>query len=41
MFYYQRVVDGWNGLPAEIAEAKSLNVFKTKLDDYFKDNNIY
>ena len=40
-FYSQRVVDGWNGLPAEVAEAKSLSVFKTKLDDYFKDNNIY
>ena len=28
--YSQCVIDGWNSLPAEVAEAKSFSVFKRK-----------
>jgi hypothetical protein len=39
-YFAHRVVDSWNRLPAEVVEAKSIDVFKNKLDSYFKDNNI-
>ena len=39
-FYSQRVIDPWNKLPSEVVEARSLNMFKNKLDTYFIHNNI-
>ena len=34
-FFNQRIIEHWNGLPAEIVEAKSLNSFKEKVDNHF------
>jgi hypothetical protein len=31
-FFSQRVIDRWNNLPAEIAEAPTMNSFKNRLD---------
>ena len=36
-FFSNRAVTKWNNLPSEIVEAKSLNVFKNKLDCFYKD----
>jgi len=33
-FYSNRVVNSWNALPAEIKDAKSLNMFKNMLDSH-------
>ena len=33
-FYSVRVADGWNGLPAEVRDQKSVNAFKNALDRY-------
>ena len=32
-FFSQRVVNGWNGLPSYVVEAKSVNAFKNRLDN--------
>ena len=34
-FFSMRIVNIWNGLPASIVEAPSLNSFKSRLDHYF------
>ena len=31
-FFSQRIVNKWNGLPAEVVKAESLNAFKNSLD---------
>ena len=36
MFFSNRVVDQWNALPNDVVTAKSLNIFKNKLDNYYK-----
>ena len=36
-FFTNRIINKWNGLPAEVVEAKSLNCFKNKIDFYYKD----
>ena len=38
MFFSNRVVDQWNTLPHDVVTAKSLNIFKNKLDTYFTTN---
>ena len=35
--FSQRVINNWNLLPSTIAEAPSLNIFKNRLDEYWKD----
>ena len=35
-FFAVRIVNEWNSLPADIAEAPSLNSFKARLDKYFE-----
>ena len=37
MFFTNRVVDIWNCLPLEALNAKSLNIFKNKIDSFLKD----
>ena len=36
-FFTQRIVDRWNSLPAEVAEAPSLNAFKNRVDLFMRD----
>ena len=35
--FSQRVLNNWNLLPSTIGEAPSLNIFKNRLDEYWKD----
>ena len=35
--FSQRVVNVWNRLPSYIVEAESINSFKNKLDDYWRN----
>ena len=35
VFFSQRVVNLWNGLPASVVEADSVNGFKNRLDAYW------
>ena len=35
--FSQRVVNDWNNLPADIVEAPSLNIFKNRLDEFWRD----
>ena len=36
-FFTQRVISEWNSLPSFIVDASSVNSFKRKLDDFWKD----
>ena len=36
-FFTQRIVDRWNSLPVEVAEASSLNAFKNRVDLFMRD----
>ena len=35
--FYCRVVDLWNSLPSTLVDAPTLNTFKNRLDDHWKD----
>ena len=37
-FFSQRVVNAWNALPQEVVNAKSTNQFKSKIDQFWKEN---
>jgi len=37
-FFSQRVVNGWNELPANVVEAETVNSFKNRLDDHWRDS---
>ena len=39
-FFSFRVVDLWNSLPAEVVESPNINIFKNRLNYYWKDNPI-
>ena len=38
-FFTVRVVRAWNDLPEKVKEAKSVNAFKTALDNWIKNNH--
>jgi hypothetical protein len=33
--FSQRVVNTWNNLPASVAEANTVNIFKSRIDSYW------
>ena len=37
-YFSQRVIDQWNGLPINLVTAPSLNVFKSRLNKFWKDH---
>ena len=39
-FFYVRTIKTWNELPKEIVHAKSIDSFKNKLDEAWKDLSI-
>ena len=39
-FYYHRVAETWNNLPRTVVEAESINSFKNRLDDAWKDHQL-
>ena len=39
-FFTNRVIDDWNKLPAGVVGSPSVQTFKTRLDKYYKTNNI-
>ena len=38
--FYQRVVDTWNKLPANVEESKTVNMFKSQLNTHWKNLDI-
>ena len=38
MFFSNRVVNNWNGLPDLVVESDSVNQFKNRIDKYFSDS---
>ena len=38
--FSQRTVNEWNKLPGECVKATSVNMFRNKLDDYFKRTRL-
>ena len=37
-YFSQRVIDQWNGLPINLVTAPSLNAFKSRLNNFWKDH---
>ncbi len=40
-FFTQRVVDVWNSLPSDVVNSASVNIFKNRLDKFWKNQDIY
>ena len=38
--YYHRIVKMWNELPNDVVTSKNINVFKNKLDEFWKDHPL-
>ena len=36
-YFVNRIIKKWNSLPSNVVEATSINDFKNKFDNYFKD----
>ena len=39
-FFSQRVVNAWNKLPQHVVDAPSINSFKNRLDNLWKDMDV-
>ena len=39
-YFTNRVVEDWNRLPKPVVESKNVEMFKNRLDKYYKENNI-
>ena len=39
-FFYQRVVNTWNSLPLKAVNASSVIVFKTHVDNLYRDHQF-
>jgi hypothetical protein len=39
-FFTCRVIDDWNRLPQTVVESKNVEMFKNRLDKFYKENNI-
>ena len=39
-FFTNSIVKHWNALPNDVVNSSSINMFKNRLDKYFKNNNI-
>ncbi len=37
-FFFNRVVNIWNGLPARVVDCNTIETFKNRLDKYLKNN---
>ena len=37
-FFFNRIVNLWNGLPRDVIESNTVNTFKHRLDKYFASN---
>ena len=40
-FFTQKVVDVWNCLPSEIINSVLVNIFKSRLDKFWKNQEMY
>jgi len=40
-FFSSRVINSWNGLPQDVIEATSVNMFKNRLDKLWKNMGVY
>ena len=39
-FFANRIINDWNQLPWDVVHSQSINIFKNRLDKYFKSRNI-
>jgi len=40
-FYFNRIINDWNSLPSNVVNTKSVNSFKSLLDNFLIDSNLF